>query len=251
LDDGDRLLIDTPYLHPDGDVIQVVMEPVGDSVVRFGDEGSTLARLGLHGVDIHRGSAARETQASLRSYRAELVGDELRVEGVTDETPDMFLRLIGAMRAVDGLASLRSDPGPVHFASRLTTFLQSQFPGVTERPRRTGTSGADYRLTAAVPRHGEDVLIQSAAGGKADTARRSVEHAFRIFSDIDGQVPKRQKLVVLSSGDRWPWPPEELKLLSRVAYVGGWDERDRVLEFLSAREVPEDPLLVSWQSSID
>jgi hypothetical protein len=251
LDDGDRLLIDTPYLHPDGDVIQVVMEPVGDSVVRFGDEGATLARLGVHGVDIHRGAAAREAQASLRSYRTELVGDELRVEGDSDETPEMFLRLIGAMRAIDGLVSLRSDPGPVHFATRLTTFLQSQFSDVTERPRRTGTSGADYRLTAAVSRHGQDVLIQSAAGGKADTARRSVEHAFRIFSDINGQLAKHQKLVVLSSGERWPWPVEELKLLSRVAYVGGWDERDRVLKFLKAREVPADPLLISWQTSIE
>lgn len=55
---------------------------------------------------------------------------------------------------------------------------------------------------------------------------------------------------MLSSGERWPWPAEELAPLSRVAYVGGWDERDRVLEFLSAREVPEDPLLLSWQTSI-
>ena len=251
LDDGDRLLIDTPYLHPDGDVIQVVMESVGDSVVLFGDEGATLARLGVYGIDIHKGAAAREARASLRSYRAELVGDELRVEGASDETPEMFLRLIGVMRAIDGLAALRSDPGPVHFATRLTTFLQSQFPDVRERPERTGTSGAHYRLTAAVPRRGADVLIQSAAGGKADTARRSVEHAFRVFSDIDGQVPKSQKLVVLSSGDHWPWPAEELKLLSRVAYVGGWDERDRVLEFLRADVVPEEPLLVSWQTSID
>ena len=251
LEDGNRMLIDTPYLHPDGDVIQVVLESLAGSAVRFGDEGATLARLRMYGVDVAKGSAAREAQASLRSYRADLVGDELRVEGSAEETPEMFLRLIGAMRAIDGLSALRTDPGPVQFASRLTTFLQSQFAEVTEGPKRKGTSGASYRLTAAVPRRGKDVLIQSAAGGKADTARRSVEHAFRVFSDINGHVPKHQKLVVLSSGDRWPWPAEEIKLLSRVAYVGGWDERDRVVDFLKGEAMPKEPILVSWQSSID
>ncbi len=251
LGDGNRMLIDTPYLHPDGDVIQVVLEPLGGSMVRFTDEGATLARLEMYGIDIRRGGASREAQASLRSYRAELVGDELRVEGLAGETPEMFLRLIGAMRAIDGLGALRSDPGQVQFASRLTTFLQSQFAEVVERPERRGMSGASYRLTAAVPRQGREVLIQSAAGGKADTARRSVEHAFRVFSDIDGQLLKDRKLIVLSSGDQRRWPTEDIKLLSRVAFVGGWDERDRVVDFLKGEVVPEEPILVSWQSSID
>lgn len=95
------------------------------------------------------------------------------------------------------------------------------------------------------------LLIQSAAGGRADVARRSVEHAFRVFSDINGQVPKSQKLVVLSSGGAWPWPAEELRLLSRVAYVGGWDERERIVDFLQGEAVPSDPFLVSWRTSID
>lgn len=249
LDDGGRMLIDTPYLHPDGDVIQVVLESIEGSIVRFSDEGATLSRLGMYGIDVAKGAASREARASLRSYRAELVGDELRVEGRAEETPEMFLRLIGAMRAIDGLSALRADPRPVQFAGRLTTFLQSQFADVTERPERKGTSGASYRLTAAVPRNGQDVLIQSAVGGKADTARRSVEHAFRIFSDINGEVPRHQKLVVLS-GEGWSWPVEEINLMSRVAYVGGWDERDRVVSFLKGEVVPEEPILVSWQSSI-
>lgn len=251
LEDGDRMLIDTPYLHPDGDVIQVVMEALGGSAVRFGDEGATLARLRMFGVDPRKGSATGELQGSLRSYRAELVGDELRVEGRVEETSELFLRLIGAMRAIDALRALRTDPGPVQFATRLTTFLQSQFPNVIERPERVGMSGSGYRLTAAVPRRDEEVLIQSAAGGNADTARRSVEHAFRVFSDINGHLPLRQKLVVLSSGDRWPWPPEEVRLLSRVAYVGGWDEIERVVDFVKGEVVPDEPILLAWQSSID
>jgi hypothetical protein len=251
LEDGQRMLLDTPYLHPDGDVIQVVIEPLPGSLVRFGDEGATLARLRMYGVDVGKGSSAREARASLRAYRAELVGDELRVEGRAEEMPEMLLRLIGAMRAIDGLSALRTDPGPVQFASRLTTFLQSQFGDVNERPERRGMSGSSYRLTAAVPRRGEEVLIQSAAGGNADTARRSVEHAFRVFSDINGQVPIHQKLVVLSSGEGWPWPAEEVKLLSRVAYVGGWDERDRVAEFLRGDVLPKEPIMVSWQTAIE
>lgn len=232
LDDQDRLLIDTPYLHQDEDVVQVILERLGDKAVRLGDEGATLARLENFGVDVRSGKAAKEAQASLRAYRVDLVGDELRVEGPVDDTAEMFLRLIGAIRAIDGLTSLRTDPGAVRFDSRVITFLQSQFSEVRERPERIGTSGARYRLMAAVPREGQDVLIQAASGGRALTGRRGVEHAFRIFSDVNRQVPKAQKLVVLSSEEPEPRPVEDLRLLSRVSYVGAWDERDRVVEFL-------------------
>jgi hypothetical protein len=204
----------------------------------------------MHGVNLRKGKPAKEARSILRSYRVDLVGDEIRVEGPEEDTADMFLRAIGAMRAIDGLVSLRTDPGPVRFDTRVITFLQSQFDNVNERPERVGLSGARYRLTAAVPRRGEDVLIQSASGGKALTGRRSVEHAFRIFSDIDGQVPKDRKLVILSAEKHEPWPREDLILLSRVAYVGGWDDRDRVLDFLRGDRVPEEPLLLAWQPSM-
>lgn len=119
-----------------------------------------------------------------------------------------------------------------------------------ERPERVGLSGARYRLTAAVQRDEQDVLIQSASGGRSQTGRRSVEHAFRIFSDINGQIPTSNKLVVLSGQEREPWPQEDLRLLSRVAYVGAWDHRDRLVGFLQRTHVPKEHLLTSWQTSI-
>lgn len=248
-DTGDgRMLVDTPYLYQDGDVIQVVVESLSGGLVRIGDEGAVLSRLELSGLDPTKGRAFREMQASLRAYRVVLAGDELRIEGPESALANMFLRLIGALRAVDGLSILRPEPTSVRFDRRVITFLQSQFENVEEHPRRTGLSGSRYKLTASVTRRGSGVLIQSAAGGHSQTGRRSVEHAFRVFSDINGSVPKDQKLVLLSADASWP--QEDLVLLSGIAYVGGWNDRDRVIAFLRGEVVPDKPLLLPFQSPI-
>lgn len=242
----DRMLINTPYLLQDGDAIQVVIEALPGGLVRFGDEGAAASRLELAGVDPTKGKTLNELQACLRAYRVARAGDELRVEGSESESAEMFMRLVGALRAVDGLAVLRTEPPAVRFDRRVITFLQSQFEGVTERPRRTGRSGARYTLTAAVPREPEPVLVQAAAGGHGQQGRRSVEHAFRVFSDINGQVPKHRKLVLLSGEDNWP--QSELALLSDVAFVGGWNERDEVVAFLRGERIPKHGLLLPFQA---
>lgn len=244
-----RILIDTPYLYQDGDVVQVILESLPGALVRIGDEGAVLSRLELAGVDPRRGKAFREIQASLRAYSVGLAGDELRIEGQESDVAQMFLRLVGALRAVDGLAVLRPEPTSVRFDRRVITFLQSQFENVHEHPRRSGRSGSRYQLTASVPRWGDDVLVQSAAGGHSQTGRRSVEHAFRVFSDINGAVRKDRKLVLISA--EATWPQADLVLLSDVAYVGAWNERDLVIAFLRGDFIPDEPLLLPYQSPID
>lgn len=243
-----RMLISTPYLYQDGDVIQVVIEPLPGGLIRLGDEGAGTSRLEMAGVDPTKGKALTELQASLRAYRAGRVGDELRIEGPEQDVAEMLLRLVGALRAVDGLGVLKAEPAAVRFDRRVITFLQSQFEGVSERPRRTGRSGARYKLTAAVPRESERVLVQAAAGGHGQQGRRSVDHAFRVFSDINGEVSKEQKLVLLSGEESWP--PSDLALLSGVAYVGGWNERDQVVAFLRGEHMPENALLIPYQTPI-
>jgi hypothetical protein len=249
IDQESRLLVDTPYLFSDGDVVQVVVEYLPEGLVRIGDEGTVLARLELAGVELGKASkATKEARSILRSYRVDLVGDELRVENESADTADMFLRLVGAMRAIDGLSALRADPAPTRFERRVLSFLHSQFQGVGERPERMGKSGSRYRLTASVPRADHEVLVQSASGGQPQTVRRAVEHAFRVFADINGQLPKDQKLVILSADT---WPDEDLRLLGGVAYVGGWAEQENILGFLKGEKIPEEPFLVPWQTSIE
>lgn len=249
LEDG-RVLLETPYLHADGDIIEVLLEPAVGEQVRFTDEGITSARLETYGVDIRSRKAGKEAAAIARAYGVDLAGDTLQVQGPPSSASDMLIRLVGAIRGIDSLTALRREPAAPRFDAQLITFLNSQLEQVAERPQKAGRTGHIYRLTAAVQRHDEEVLVQSAAGATEDARQRSVEHALRVFFDINGQVPKRGKLVVVSSMDDQPWRSEDLQLLSEVAYVGSWSERDRVTSFLRGIEIPETPMLVHWQSSI-
>jgi hypothetical protein len=144
----------------------------------------------------------------------------------------------------------RRDRGTPRFDTRVITYLNSQFEGVVERPQKAGRTGYLYRLTAAVPRGDSEVLVQAAAGSTADAQQRSLEHALRVFFDIDGQMPRNSKLVMVSSTDERPWRSEDLRLLGEVAYVGSWSERERVTSFLQGTQIPKDPLLVRWQPTI-
>jgi hypothetical protein len=52
-----------------------------------------------------------------------------------------------------------------------------------------------------------------------------------MFSDINGHLPAEQKLVVLDD-DASRWRQDQVRLLSSVAYVGTWSDRDRWTEFV-------------------
>lgn len=248
--EDERILIDTPYLHADGDVIQVLLEPVVGGQIRFTDEGMTAARLEIHGVDIQSRKASSEASSVVRAYNVDLAGDTLQVQGQPANSSDMLIRLVGAMRGIDSLSSLKREAGAPRFDAQVITYLNSLFEGVSERPQIAGRTGHLYRLTAAVPRGDSQVLVQAAAGSTADAQQRSLEHALRVFFDIDGQMPRTNKLVVVSSIDERPWRSEDLQLLGEVAYVGSWSERERVTSFLQGTNIPGDPLLVRWQPTM-
>jgi hypothetical protein len=248
--DENRLLIDTPYSFSDGDVIQVVLESLsGGETVRLGDEGATIARLKTVGVSSNVTRFSSEAHPALRALRVDLVGDELRVEGAAMDAGEMLVRLVGAMRELDGLKVLRPIGQRPRFDSKVLSFLQSQFPDVKERPRVVGVSGARYRLTAGVPRGDDQVLVYAIAGGSRETGSRGVDHAFRVFSDVNGHRSPAEKLVVLSQEEEDPWQSSDIRLLSQVAYVGGWDHRERLTAFLTGR-IPDNRIMLSYQPSL-
>jgi hypothetical protein len=248
--EDNRILIDTPHVHRDGDVVQLVLESAPGGLIRLTDEGLTAARLEMHGIDIGSRKAASEARSIVRAFNVDLDGETLQVQGTPANSPDMLIRLVGAMRGLESLSALRRDRGVRRFGAQVITYLNSQFDDVVERPQKAGRSGHLYRLTASVPRGDSEVLVQAAAGNTADAQQRSLEHALRVFFDINGEMARRDKLVLVSSSDERPWRSADLQLLGEVAYVGSWGERDRARAFLDGTEIPDDPLLASWQPTI-
>jgi hypothetical protein len=242
LPDG-SILLTTPFFFADGDGVEVVVREEEDRVV-VSDFGATLSRLRLAGVNTRSPRMQALIRDTVLGFEVSRDGEELFAEGPLDEVAELLERLTGAMRDADALRALRGDRRPPGFHARIVTYLQAQFDFVKERPTLVGRSGSEYLITAAAGNPGEPVYIQALTGGGSQTGRRNTDHAHRIFWDVNGDMPLKRKLVMLEDEAATPWRPEDVLLLSRVAFVGAWSSRDLASRFISGQVEPENHLLI-------
>jgi hypothetical protein len=243
--DESRTLVGTPYIYADGDGLDVMMSLQGDRVT-LSDLGASFGRLEMAGLNIESKSFQQRVAPVLKAFRIDLLGDALRVEGPIANTGDCLFRLIGAMREIDALQALRPDPRPPRFERRLLTYLRAKTPEVEPHPIVAGRSGTPYRLTASYKAREEPIFVQAIGGGRSETGLRSVNYAFRAFSDINGTRTARHKLAVLDEDARG-WRPQDINLLAMVAYVAAWWDRTPMEAYL-AGETPKDHRLFEAQA---
>lgn len=242
LPDG-SLLLTTPFFFADGDGVEVVVREDQDRVI-VSDFGTTSSRLRLAGVNTRSARVQALIRDTVLGFDVARDGEELFAEGAPDELADLLERVTSAMRDADALRVLRAERRPPSFQTRVVTYLQSQFEFVEERPTLRGRSGTEYRVTAAAGSPNEPVYIQALTGGGSPTGRRNTDHAFRIFADVNGNIALRRKLIMLEDETATPWRPEDLLLLSNVAFVGAWSSRNLASSFISGRMVPKGHLLI-------
>ena len=177
--------VHSPGAYSDGDHPEVAISlSAGGDVVRLTDFGSTLQRLRLS--DLAPGmprfeSAMRATALGFGLY---LEDGELRCEGTVNEVGGLLLAMSAAMLQLDALAVLRTEPRRPRVDTQLSTWLTERFPGkVEKRAKVSGRTGKRWSVTAevtVVP--GEPVYVQAVS--RADGDVNSVNHAFRMFSEL-------------------------------------------------------------------
>jgi hypothetical protein len=222
------LLITTSHQYSDGDHVELLIRRHDRSVV-VTDGGEALARLDLAGVSVDRGRARDIWRRLLLAHELELRDERLSAHGAINDAGRLIENMANAVVNLDGIRLLVPPPRSPRFADRLVTFFQGEFEYVVEALQVRGRSNAVYRVTAAVGDPSQEALVQAVAGKSLQIRQRSVEHAFTMFSDINGTLPTERKLVVLSEGE---WRSEQTKLLSNVAYVGSWAYREQLVNFI-------------------
>jgi hypothetical protein len=242
--DGGWMLVTTSYQYSDGDYVEVLVRSVDESI-QITDGGEALARLDLAGVNIESGRAREMWRRLLRAHELELNHGRLIAQVAVDAAGQTIDDMANAMANLDGIRILVPASRSPKFAERLVIFFQGEFEHVEEGPQLRGKSGGLYKATAAVGGPEQPIIVQAVAGTNTQMRQRSMEHAFTMFSDINGSVPLRQKLVVLSADD---WKPEQERLLSGIAFVGSWAHRNRIVSFVTSEELPDSHLLMPAQT---
>jgi Domain of unknown function DUF1828 len=229
--------IRTPFLYPDGDVIDLYLKQEGDSAT-LTDLGETLRWLRMqsiarrrsprqnqlikdaclnHGVEFYRGmlmvrvrpsdeiskAVTRLTQAALRVSDLWFTMRTRSVESVTDEVADFL-------------------------GEREIPFVRAEtLPG---RSGRTWT--VDFHIRH--PRRSALLCVLSSASRAA--ARGIVEHVTSEWHDLSHLKLGPEALVFLSLFDDTQdvWGPEDFRLVGELSDVSFWSKPDELMERLAA-----------------
>lgn len=245
LDDG-WLQVTTSHQYSDGDHVELLIRRDANSVV-VSDGGEALARLDLAGVSVDSGRARDMWRRLLRAHALEARNERLSVHGSLHDIGRLVEEMASAVANIDGLRLLAVPPRRPRFSESLVTFLQAEFEFVTEGPQLTGRSSTPYKATAAIGDPNSQTYVQAISGNNNQTRQRAVEHAYTMFSDVNGSLPVERKLVVLNEGE---WRSEQTRLLATVAYVGSWTERDYLVRFIHDPGRTSSRMLMSAQGEV-
>lgn len=245
LDNG-WLLVTTSHQYSDGDHVELLIRRDRDTV-EVSDGGDALARLDLAGVNVERGRAREMWARLLRAHELEVHDERLIVHGAVSDLGWLTENMANAVANLDGIRLLVAPPRRPMFADRLVTLFKAEFEYVQENPQVRGRSGGFYRATASIGDPSSPTLVQAVAGDSLQTRQRALEHAFTMFSDVNGGLPTERKLAVLSEAD---WRTEQINLLSNVAYVGAWSYRDEFLAFLHSEKRRRSHILLPVQGEM-
>lgn len=240
LPDGNVLVI-TPYQLPDGDLIEIQVEDRGGGRVRVSDLGETFASLMVQGFD-PMGSDKRDwlLKQAVRLGDVELNEGELRKEGSSEDVGRVLLDVVTAIRAVSDLIYLHRSQEPQDFDARVITFLSDHTVGVEPKTTVRGLSGHSYRLTAKVLRQEHPPLLLSTLSPRSKgQVKAAVDRTVRQWVDIDGSMPREQKVSFLNDASV-QWAKSDVLLLSKLSVVGTWSDRQQLAEFVSGNREPTD-----------
>lgn len=240
------VLVTTSHQYSDGDHVELLIRRDRDTV-EVSDGGDALARLDLAGVNVQHGRAKDMWHRLLRAHELEVHNERLSVQGAVSDLGWLAENMANAVANLDGIRVLVASPRSPMFADTLTTLFKAEFEYVQENPQVRGRSGGRYRATARVGGPESPTLVQAVAGESMETRQRALEHAFTMFSDINGQLSTERKLAVLSDAN---WRSEQINLLSNVAYVGAWPYREEFLGFLTSKKHGKSHILMPVQGEM-
>lgn len=242
----DRVLITTGRHRADSEPVRLLARLADDETILVSDGGETLSVLLDVGFDrsdvLHEGL----WQEALRTYRLSEVDGRVFIQTPLSQAAFQMNRLADALVALDGLRMVALPPiKRAHtLVDQVEEYLRSAYgnkANIKRSPEIRLTGGLTLRPALQVDTHHRPgVLVQP---GSRSSPTQSYDHAFTTFGiAARGGIPLERRLVVLG-GSVESWNANRLGVLSDLAYVGFYAERDHVRRFLDG-ETPESRILL-------
>ncbi len=234
---GDYLQINTPYLFPDGDCIDVFCRIDGD-VITVTDLAVATGWLRMQSVALRR-----------TSKQNQLIGDVCMTLGIEfyrgmlqahcrsgDQLAATVMRVAqAALRVSDLWFTLRPRAVP-SITDDVADFLTRRHYRFGRAQMLTGQSGRTWKIHFRVWTKARNSLVQVLSTKNRATAHRASERVLAVWHDLHhlAEAPKAPTFVSLFDDSSYAWDDKDFRLIESVSTVSRWSRPDEFATILSA-----------------
>ncbi len=233
----DHIRIRTPYLYPDGDVI--------DLYLKQKNEEATLTDLG----ETTRWLRMQTTSLQKSPKQRQLIEDVCLTHGVEFFKGMLMVRLKPGedlARAVTRLAQAVLRTGDLWFTFRtragesitdeVEDFLKEKVVPFERGERLAGRSGRTWRVDFHTRTPRRSALVNVMSTGSRAAARGVTEHVLAVWYDLSHLKvgPEALQFVSLFDDTVDVWSREDFKLVEDLSDVVRWSQPDELVEKIAA-----------------
>lgn len=227
-----HIRIQTPFLYPDGDIIDIFYKEEGD-VVTLTDFGETMRWLRMQTVSLRKSSKQRQLIADIclnhnvELYRGMLM---LRVRS-TENLANSVMRLSQCMMRVSDIWFTFRRMGE-SIADEVEDLLRGHQIRFERSPRVVGRSTRVWRPDFQTRPRTQSSLIQVLSTGSRATARDLAARTSAMWRDLSHLTVGQEALKLISLFDDTldVWNEEDFRLVGDVSDLAFWSRSDEFLE---------------------
>jgi len=229
--EDEYVVLETPYLYPDGDTIQLFIELLSENRVRMSDLGETLRSLAM--LNYKLSSRARKSQFNhiLTSTGVRSNKGALCVVTTKEEAGVKMSDLLNGIRQVSSLVyTLRGYAAPT-FREEVEGFIRAEGYDPQVDYEIYGDSGRLYRVHLYLDDRRRQAFRTLSAHTRA-WAENQLNATYVMWDDIKLKHEDIQRITVIDDIDS-VWTSEWLTLLRRVSeFVALWSKREALRSYL-------------------
>jgi len=231
------LRIRTPFLYPDGDVIDLFIKESGD-VLTITDLGETTRWLRMQSLSPKRSPKQNKLLEDvclthgLEFYRGMFVARAKTLP----EIASVFMRVAqGVLRASDLWFTMRTRS--VESASEeVELFLAEKGFKFDRGQKLVGRSGRTWQPDFHIRMPSRSSLVYVLSTGSQAAARRVTEHVVTAWHDLNSLAvgPEALQFVSLFDDTMDVWSAEDFRLLENLSIVLRWSQPEELISLLVA-----------------
>jgi hypothetical protein len=234
---GKYLRIRTPYLYPDGDVIDLFCEQEGE-VLTISDLGETTRWLRMQTISPKRSAKQKALiEEVCLTHGVEFYRGMLMARCRTGESlAPVVLRVAQAALRVSDLWFTFRTRSVVSITDEVADFLAERQLPFDREEKLAGRSGRSWTVDFHVRAPARSSLVYVLSTGSRSAARTVAEHVLAAWYDLNHLAagPDALQFVSLFDDTIDVWSPEDFRLVEALSTIARWSQPDSFVAALTA-----------------